>query len=64
VKTVRIDKVTLSREIEQLRLKKMKEFDHRGEYQRLINEKEEIERRRIEYEVKYSDLLDSYTVRR
>jgi len=63
VKTLKIDNVKLNREMEQLRLAKMKEFDHRGEYQRLMNEREDMERLKIEYEAKYSDLLDSYTVR-
>ena len=55
--------MTLKRELEQLCSGEMKEFDQGGAYQILVHEKDEIEQQRQEYERKYGNLMDAYSVR-
>ena len=63
MKDKQIDSLALKRELEQLHSGKMKEFDHGNAYQRLLFERDEIERQRKEYELKYGSLMDAYSVR-
>ena len=63
MKDKQINNVTLKRELEQLHSGKMKEFDHDNAYQRLLLERDEIEGQRKEYELKYGNLMDAYSVR-
>ena len=60
LKDKQIDNVGLKRELHHVRSEKMEEYD---DHRRLLLERDEIERQRKEYELKYGDLMDAYSVR-